>query len=38
MDDDETFLVGRWLAHDPQDSFPGDEYRRGPESPGKDLD
>jgi hypothetical protein len=36
LSDDETFLVGHWLFHSPEDPLPGDEYRTGPESTGKD--
>ena len=37
LNDDETFMVGRWLADRPHDSLPGDEYQPGSDSRGKDL-
>jgi hypothetical protein len=37
LDDDETLLVGHWLAPNPQDSLPGDEYRGSQDSHDKDL-
>ena len=37
LSDDETFLVGHWLAPSPQDSLPGDEYRGSHGSSDEDL-
>ena len=37
LSDDETFLVGRWLADRPRDPLPGDEYRSSSESREEDV-
>jgi hypothetical protein len=38
LTDDESFLVGRWLGANSQDSLPGDDYRGSSESPKNNLD